>query len=98
MSRSRWAVVAALPLLALAGCSLDAAGASVACEQLVDQRVNVAVVHRTPAEGGAVVTGSGPYVVAGAFTEPSDGSVTNYRCTVERVGDTWELVELVTDR
>lgn len=98
MTRTRLAVLAVAPLLALGGCSLDQAGASVACEDLIDRRVGVELQHRTVAEGGAVVSGEGPFVVEGAFVEPVDGTVTEYVCTVERVDGGWRLVDLVTDR
>ena len=87
-----------LALVVLAGCSLDEAGASVACEQLIDQRVGAELVHRTVAEGGAVVEGEGPFVVRGAFAEPADGTTTAYVCTVERIEDGWRLMDLTTDR
>lgn len=89
----------AVPLLAvLGGCSLDQAGASVACEDLIDRRVGTELQHRTVAQGGAVVEGEGPFVVRGAFVEPADGTTTEYVCTVEKIDDGWRLVDLVTDR
>lgn len=97
MTRARALLAVLVLALALGGCSLDQAGASVACEDLIDRRVGVELQHRTAAQG-MTVSGEGPFTVDSAFVEPATGEVTGYRCTVERVDGGWRLVDLATDR
>lgn len=68
-----------------------------ACEQLVDRRIGQAVAHLGPMEG-ATVEGEGPYVVHGGYTTPDGARAVRYDCTVERAGNGWRLLDLVTDR
>mgnify|MGYP002651476903 CR=1 FL=1 len=88
----------ALPLLVLAGCATDEAGALVACEQLVDQRVGAQLEHLGPLDGASAEQAGEQWVVTGGFTEPRGGGLTRYTCTVARDGDSWRLVDLATDR
>ncbi len=71
----------------------------VACESIIDRRVGADLTHDGPLEG-ATVTGSGPYVVRSAFTDPATARLTNYVCTIERnaADDGWQLIDLTTDR